>query len=88
MTLPSLLLLSIHQLLLSVVGAFWAQKSVTCIATALLLSATFQVLHTAYWPFKLSGCNQLQQICLSVLNIVYIAGEAPSKQIDPDPEMI
>ena len=64
----------LRKLLLSVVGALWTQKSVTCVATALVLSATFQVLHTAYWPFKSRGCNQLQQICLSVLNIVYIAG--------------
>jgi hypothetical protein len=64
----------LRKLLLSVVGAFWAQKSTTCVATALIFSATFQVLHTAYWPFKSQGCNQLQQICLSVLNIVYIAG--------------
>ena len=64
----------LRKLLLSVVGAFWAQKSITCVATALIFSATFQVLHTAYWPFKSQGCNQLQQICLSVLNIVYIAG--------------
>ena len=65
----------LRKLLLSVVGAFWQQKSVTCIATALVFSVTFQVLHTAYWPFKSPGCNQLQQICLSVLNVVYIAGE-------------
>jgi hypothetical protein len=43
--------------LLSVVGALWTQKSVTCVATALVLSATsHQVLHTAYWPFKSRGC--------------------------------
>jgi hypothetical protein len=64
----------LRKLMLSVVGALWSQKSVTCIATALLLSGSFQVLHSCYWPFKTPGCNQLQQICLSVLNTVYIAG--------------
>jgi hypothetical protein len=42
----------LRKLLLSVVGALWTQKPVTCVATALVLSATFQVLHTAYWPFN------------------------------------
>jgi hypothetical protein len=64
----------VRKLLLSVIGAFWAQKSVMCIATALIISLIFQLLHTQYQPFKLPACNRLQQICLSVLNLVYISG--------------
>ena len=45
----------LRKLLLSVVGALWTQKSVTCVANALVLSVTFQVLHTAYWPFSRGG---------------------------------
>ena len=64
----------VRKLSLSVIGAFWAKKSVTCIAAALILSVIFQLLHSLFWPFKSAACNRLQQICLSVLNIVYVCG--------------
>ena len=63
-----------RKLSLSVVGNFWSNKSVMCVATALVISLVFQLGHTHYKPFKSPACNRLQQICLSVLNAVYIAG--------------
>jgi hypothetical protein len=66
----------IRKLLLSVIGSFWASKSVVSIACALVLSLVFQLLHSVYNPFKQQACNRLQQVCLSVLNFVYIAGES------------
>ena len=64
----------VRKLVLSVIGSFWAKKSVMCIATALVCSAIFQILHSLYWPFKSPACNRLQQICLCVLNLVYVSG--------------
>jgi hypothetical protein len=64
----------VRKLLLSVIASFWGTKSVMCIATALIVSLVFQLLHTHYRPFKSPACNRLQHICLSVLNIVYITG--------------
>eukprot|EP00935_MAST-01C_sp_MAST-1C-sp1_P002222 g2222.t1 len=63
-----------RKLCLSVVGNFWSDKSVMSIGTALIISLVFQLLHTRLHPFKSAACNRLQQICLSVLNAVYIAG--------------
>eukprot|EP00935_MAST-01C_sp_MAST-1C-sp1_P000111 g111.t1 len=63
-----------RKLSLSVIGNFWSSKSVMCVATALVISLVFQLGHTHYKPFKSPACNRLQQICLSVLNAVYIVG--------------
>eukprot|EP00935_MAST-01C_sp_MAST-1C-sp1_P002767 g2767.t1 len=64
----------VRKLSLSVVGNFWSNKSVMCVATALIISLVFQLCHTRLHPFKSPACNRLQQICLSVLNAVYIVG--------------
>jgi hypothetical protein len=64
----------VRKLVLSVIGNFWSNKSVMCVATVLVISLVFQLCHTRLHPFKSPACNQLQQIYLSVLNIVYIAG--------------
>ena len=64
----------VRKLLLSVIGSMWSTKSVTCIATGLIISLIFQLLHTHWSPWKLPACNRLQTICLSVLNLVYVAG--------------
>eukprot|EP00935_MAST-01C_sp_MAST-1C-sp1_P001179 g1179.t1 len=63
-----------RKLTLSVIGNFWADKSVMSITAALIISLVFQLCHTHYKPFKSPTCNYLQQICMSVLNAVYIAG--------------
>eukprot|EP00935_MAST-01C_sp_MAST-1C-sp1_P001305 g1305.t1 len=41
----------LRKLLLCVIGAFWSTKSIMCIATALLISAGFHLLHQTYQPF-------------------------------------
>jgi hypothetical protein len=64
----------IRKLLLSIVGAFFSSKSVVVIGSALVVSMFFQVLHSLYYPFKGRGFNQVQQICLTVLNVFYICG--------------
>jgi hypothetical protein len=46
-----------------------------CIATALVLSLGFQIIHSVYWPYKHPSSNRLQQLCLSLLNLFYIIGE-------------
>jgi hypothetical protein len=63
-----------RKLLLSIIGSFFASKSVISIACALVLSLMFQLLHSVFRPFKQQACNRLQQICLSVLNLLYLAG--------------
>eukprot|EP00935_MAST-01C_sp_MAST-1C-sp1_P001728 g1728.t1 len=64
----------VRKLLLSIISNFWSSKSVMCVATALIISLVFQLLHTRLHPFKSPACNRLQQICMSVLNTVYIVG--------------
>eukprot|EP00935_MAST-01C_sp_MAST-1C-sp1_P000342 g342.t1 len=64
----------VRKLLLSVISNFWSDTSVMCVATALIISLVFQLCHTHYKPFKSPACNRLQQICLCVLNAVYIVG--------------
>jgi hypothetical protein len=49
-----------------------------CIATTLILSLVFQIAHSIFQPFKLPACNRLQQLCLSILNLVYVAGSSAS----------
>jgi hypothetical protein len=58
-----------------------------CIATALLFSVAFQILHSLYMPFKSPSCNRLQQICFSVLNIIYFSGLLlKTESIEPSDE--
>ena len=63
-----------RKLALSVVGAFWSSQSEMAIATALLLSVGFLVVHSHYKPFKAEVANQVQQSCLSALSLMYFAG--------------
>jgi tRNA A-37 threonylcarbamoyl transferase component Bud32 len=64
----------VRKLLLSVIGAFWSTKSTMCVATALLISVAFQLLHTRYYPYKHLGLNRLQQLSLTVLSLTYFVG--------------
>ena len=64
-----------RKLALSVVGAFWSTQSEMAIATALLLSVGFLMVHTHYKPFKAKAANQVQQSCLSALSLMYFAGK-------------
>ena len=57
----------LRKLLLSVISAFWSTTTAMCVATALLISLCFQLLHTHYQPFKSDGLNRLQQLSLHVL---------------------
>jgi serine/threonine protein kinase len=63
-----------RKLLLSVIGAFWSTTSTMCLATAVLISVTFQLLHTAYSPYKSHGLNRLQQLSLTVSSLTYFIG--------------
>ena len=76
--------------MLSCVAALWSTKSVTCVATALLLSAFFQLLHALYYPFKSRGVNRLQQLCLSTLSLIYFIGVLTKAQAleDEDSEQL
>eukprot|EP00935_MAST-01C_sp_MAST-1C-sp1_P000738 g738.t1 len=64
----------LRKLLLSVIGAFWSTTSTMLIATALLISLAFQLLHTHYSPFRSKGLNRLQQLSLTVLSLTYFIG--------------
>jgi serine/threonine protein kinase len=64
----------IRKLLLSVIGAFWSTTSTMCVATALLISVSFQLLHTRYYPYNRIGLNRLQQLSLTVLSLTYFIG--------------
>ena len=68
-----------RKLALSVVGAFWSSQSEMAIATALLLSVGFLMVHTHYKPFKAEAANQVQQSCLSALSLMYFAGKFSRK---------
>ena len=63
-----------RKLLLCISGAFWSTKSVMCVATALLVSVFFQLLHEHVLPFKSKTCNQLQSASLATLSLVYFVG--------------
>jgi hypothetical protein len=64
----------LRKLLLSVMGAFFSKKSVMVIGSALVVSLFFQILHSSYYPYKSLTCNRLQQIQLTVLNVLYLSG--------------
>jgi hypothetical protein len=64
----------LRKLLLSVVGAFWSTKSTMSIATAMVISAFFLVIHTTYQPFKSRALNRLQALALTVLTLLYTLG--------------
>ena len=40
--------------------------STMCVATALLISIFFQLLHSCYYPYNRDGLNRLQQLALTV----------------------
>eukprot|EP00935_MAST-01C_sp_MAST-1C-sp1_P001113 g1113.t1 len=76
-----------RKLLLSVVSAFWSTQSTMCVATALLLSMFFQLVHTHYQPFRSHGLNVLQQLSLTVLSLTYFIGLLlRAKVVDSDDE--
>jgi hypothetical protein len=64
----------LRKLLLSVMGAFFSKKSAVVIGSALVVSLFFQILHSSYYPYKSLTCNRLQQIQLTVLNLLYLSG--------------
>lgn len=64
----------LRKLVLSIIGSFWSSQSPMAIATALLLSVVFLVLHASYWPFKAWELNLLQMNSLIVLSLMYFAG--------------
>jgi hypothetical protein len=64
----------IRKLLLSVMGAFWSSQSTICIATALLVSSIFLVLHCLFQPFKSTVLNRIQSLCLTALTLFYFSG--------------
>ena len=47
----------VRKLSLSVIGAFWAKKSVMCIATALVCSVVFQTMHSLFWVRQQRACS-------------------------------
>ena len=49
-------------------------RTLTCGASALVISVTFQLLHQTYLPYKSAACNQIQSICLSIMSLVYFLG--------------
>ena len=64
----------IRKLLLSVMGAFWSSQSTICIATALLVSSIFLVLHFFFQPYKSTALNRMQSLSLTVLTLFYYCG--------------
>jgi hypothetical protein len=64
----------IRKLLLSVMGAFWSSQSTICIATALLVSSIFLVLHCFFQPYKSMALNRMQSLSLTVLALFYFGG--------------
>ena len=63
-----------RKLLLCVIGAFWPTKSLMCVATALLVSVFFQLLHEHYLPYKSEVCNRLQSVSLAIMSLIYFVG--------------
>lgn len=63
-----------RKLLLSIVGSFFGTKSPSAVATALLLSVAFLILHSTYHPYKSRQLNILQFCCLLVLMFFYFMG--------------
>jgi serine/threonine protein kinase len=64
----------IRKLLLSVMGTFWSSQSTMCIATALLVSSIFLVLHHHFQPYKSTALNRMQSLALTVLTLFYFVG--------------
>jgi hypothetical protein len=64
----------IRKLLLSVMGAFWSSQSTICIATALLVSSIFLVLHFFFQPYKSTALNRMQSLSLTALTLFYYCG--------------
>ena len=64
----------IRKLLLSVMGAFWSSQSTMCIATALLVSSIFLMLHHHFQPYKSMALNRMQSLSLTVLTLFYFGG--------------
>ena len=64
----------LRKLLLCVISAFWSTKSVMCVATALLIAVSFQLLHEHYLPYKSLACNRLQSASLAIMSLIYFIG--------------
>jgi hypothetical protein len=64
----------IRKLVLSCIACLWSSKTVTCIASAFLLSTIFLLAHALYYPFKREGVNRLQMLCLLTLQLIYFLG--------------
>lgn len=64
----------VRKLLISVIGACFTGDSAMNIATALMLSTAFLLLHQTYEPFKTLACNRLQSFALSVQTLIYFIG--------------
>jgi hypothetical protein len=64
----------VRKLLLSTISVFFPDKSIVCVATALLISTVFFSLQNVYAPYKTKAGNRLQSISLVVLNLAYFAG--------------
>eukprot|EP00935_MAST-01C_sp_MAST-1C-sp1_P001911 g1911.t1 len=64
----------LRKLLLSIVGAFFADKSTMAVALATIISFLFFGYHVHFFPYKSVECNRLQTLCLGILNFIYFAG--------------
>jgi hypothetical protein len=71
-----------RKLMLSCVGAFWSNKSVMCVGTALLINTTFHLLHAHFKPYRVSSSNMLQHTCMSILSLLYFIGIMLKVDID------
>jgi hypothetical protein len=63
-----------RRLVLSVVGAFFIDKSAVCICVAFLLALFFFTLHLLYLPYRNATLNRLQFVNLLVLLLLYFGG--------------
>jgi hypothetical protein len=64
----------VRKLSLSVVSAFFSTKSTMCIATALLISSGFLVVHCHFYAWKKPTWNRLQTLSLTILTLMYFCG--------------
>ena len=69
-----------RKLLLSVIGAFWAKKSVMCIATALVCSVVFQTMHSLFWVRR-SERRQLAQTVRLLTAFSSLPTPSPALQV-------
>jgi serine/threonine protein kinase len=58
----------------TILTACISSSSTMCVATAVLISVAFQLLHTSYAPYTRKGLNRLQQLSLTVLSLTYFIG--------------